>query len=182
LQGFHSAIPRVFLLTILTGSIAWGGQWLVHRFGSPWRTATLSLLAFPNALPPFLLAFMIFLVVEQLPYPLEITLACACLPIAGQLMAYPTSVSRQCVQLSYLAAHMLFLHLIFLFLNLSPESLAPTWGSDIRLGMHYNHLNMWLVIAPGLAFTWSRYTFQYLGMYASLRATDDAEDMVLEAS
>jgi ABC-type dipeptide/oligopeptide/nickel transport system permease subunit len=77
---------------------------------------------------------------------------------------------------------MLFLHLIFLFLNLSPESLTPTWGSDIRLGMHYNHINMWLVIAPGLAFTWSRYTFQYLGMYASLRTTDDAGKLVLESS
>jgi ABC-type dipeptide/oligopeptide/nickel transport system permease subunit len=182
LQGFHSAIPRIFLLTILTGSIAWGGQWLVRLLSGPWRTASTSLLALPNALPPFLLAFMIFLVVEQLPYPLEITLACACLPVAGQLMAYPTSFSRQCVQLSCLAAHMLFLHLIFLFLNLSPESLTPTWGSDIRLGMHYNHINMWLVIAPGLAFTWSRYTFQYLGMYASLRTADDAEKLVLESS
>jgi ABC-type dipeptide/oligopeptide/nickel transport system permease subunit len=182
LQGFHSAIPRVFLLTLLTGSMAWAGQWLMHQLRGPLRTAGTSLLALLNALPPFLLAFMIFLAVEQLPYSLEITLAFACLPIAGQLMAYPASVSRQCVQLSCLAAHILFLHLIFLFLNLSPESLTPTWGSDIRLGMHYNHINMWLVIAPGLAFTWSRYTFQYLGMYAALRTTDDVEGMVLESS
>lgn len=182
LQGFHSAIPRIFLLTILTGSIAWGGQWLAHQLSGPWRTAGTSLLALLNALPPFLLAFMVFLVVEQRPRPLEITLAFACLPIAGQLMAYPTLFSRQCVQLSCLAAHMLFLHLIFLFLNLSPESLTPTWGSDIRLGMHYNHINMWLVIAPSLAFTWSRYIFQYLGMYAALRTTDDAEGVVLESS
>jgi ABC-type dipeptide/oligopeptide/nickel transport system permease subunit len=182
LQGFHSAIPRVFLLTILTGSIAWGGQWLVHRLSGLLRTASTSLLVLLNALPPFLLAFMVFLVVEQHPRPLEITLAFACLPIAGQLMAYPTSCSRQCVQLSCLAAHILFLHLIFLFLNLSPESLTPTWGSDIRLGMHYNHINMWLVIAPSLAFTWSRYIFQYLGMYTALRTTDDADGLVLESS
>jgi ABC-type dipeptide/oligopeptide/nickel transport system permease subunit len=175
LQGFQSALPRIFFLTLLTGIVTWGIQWLAHGFAKFCRIAGNSILALFNALPPFLLAFMVFLVVEHRLRPLEITLAIACLPIAGQLMTHPTSLSHQCATLSHLAAHLLLLELTFFFLNLSPESLTPTWGSDIRLGMHYNHLNMWLVIAPTLAFTWSRYIFHYVGLYTTFRTVGDAQ-------
>ena len=37
---------------------------------------------------------------------------------------------------------MLLLEVTFYFLNLSSESFAPTWGSDIRHGMHYGHMNI----------------------------------------
>jgi peptide/nickel transport system permease protein len=177
LQGFRSALPRIFLLTILTGSVAWAMQWIAHRVKKPYQIAGNSLLALFNAMPPLLLAFMIFLVVEHRPRPLEITLALAGLPIAAQLMAYPLSLARQCATLAYLVAHLLLLELTFFFLNLSPESLTPTWGSDIRLGMHYNHLNMWLVIAPALAFTWSRYIFHHLSLYTAVRTAYDAQMM-----
>ena len=179
LQGFRSALPRVLLLTLLTGSVAGGMYWFARRLPGAWRLPSASIVALFDALPPFLLAFMVFLVVEHRPRPLETTLALACLPIAGQLMAYRASLPLQYTKLSYLTAHLLLLELTFFFLNLSPESLTPTWGSDIRLGMHYNHINVWLVIAPALAFTWSRYIFYYLGMSASLRMMCDVQEVSL---
>jgi peptide/nickel transport system permease protein len=178
-QGFRSALPRVLLLTLLTGSVAGGIYWFARWLPGALRLSSASTLALFDSLPPFLLAFMVFLIVEHRPRPLEITLALACLPIAGQLMAYRASLPLQYIKLSYLAAHLLLLELTFFFLNLSPESLTPTWGSDIRLGMHYNHINVWLVIAPALAFTWSRYIFYHLGMYASLRTTYDVQEVSL---
>jgi ABC-type dipeptide/oligopeptide/nickel transport system permease subunit len=174
LQGFQSALPRIFLLTMLTGIVMWGVQRLAQHLTRPCRLVGHSILALFEAFPPCLLAFMVFLVVEHRVRPLEITLVLACLPIATRLMVPPTSLSHQCATLSHLAAHLLLLELTFFFLNLSPESLTPTWGSDIRLGMHYNHLNMWLVIAPALAFTWSRYIFHHLGMYTAFRTVYDA--------
>jgi peptide/nickel transport system permease protein len=179
LQGFRSALPRVLLLTLLIGSVAGGIHWLARWLPKACRLPGVGMLALFDALPPFLLAFMVFLVVEHRSRPLETTLTLACLPIAGQLIAYRASLPLQYMKLSYLAAHLLLLELIFFFLNLSPESLTPTWGSDIRLGMHYNHINVWLVIAPALAFTWSRYIFYHLGMYASLRTTYDVQEVSL---
>jgi ABC-type dipeptide/oligopeptide/nickel transport system permease subunit len=179
LQGFRSALPRVLLLTLLTGGVAGSVYWLARWLPETLRLPGASILALFDALPPFLLAFMVFLVVEHRPRPLETTLALACLPIAGQLMAYRASLPLQYTKLSYLTAHLLLLELTFFFLNLSPESLTPTWGSDIRLGMHYNHINVWLVIAPALAFTWSRYIFYHLGMYAALRTTYDVQEVAL---
>jgi ABC-type dipeptide/oligopeptide/nickel transport system permease subunit len=50
----------------------------------------------------------------------------------------------------------------FYFLNLNTESFTPTWGGDLRHGMHYGHINIWMVLAPTLAVAWSRYSFHQL--------------------
>lgn len=175
LQGFRSALPRVCVITVLTGTIAWGVYWLVHQYAGPLRVWRHHVLAFCNAIPPFLLAFMAFLVFEHRPRPIDFALALACLPTVMQLMATPAAFAQQCANLSRLASHLLLLELSFFFLNLSPESLTPSWGSDIRLGMHYNHINTWLVTAPALAFTCSRYIFYHVSLYAaSLKLPPDA--------
>jgi peptide/nickel transport system permease protein len=69
---------------------------------------------------------------------------------------------RQIAILAYLSELVLLLEVSFFYLNLSPESLAPTWGSDIRVGMQYSHINIWVVVAPALAVIWSRYIFHRL--------------------
>jgi hypothetical protein len=108
---------------------------------------------------------MVFLIVEPFAYPLEATLVLACLPSASQLLASPAPLSQQLVRLARLGERLLILEVLFFFLNLSPESLTPTWGSDIRHGMHYGHLNMWLVLSPTLAVVWSRYILHQLSLY-----------------
>jgi hypothetical protein len=130
----------------LTGGIAW--LWLRLR---RWFRGTLSLVwhsgaALIEAFPAFLLAWMTFLIVEPFAYPLEVTLVLACLPSAGHVLSVQAPWSQQLVQLARLGERILVLDVLFFFLNLSPESLVPTWGSDIRHGMHYGHLNMWLVL------------------------------------
>jgi peptide/nickel transport system permease protein len=165
LGGFRSTIPHVILLTVITGSAVWLGQRLLRLLPGPCIILWHSAVAIFEAFPPFLLACMAFLLVEPLPYPLEATLVLACLPSAGQLLASQASLAQQLVRFAQLGERLLVLEVLFFFLNLSPESLMPTWGSDIRHGMNYGHLNMWLVLAPTLAVVWSRYTLHQLGLY-----------------
>jgi peptide/nickel transport system permease protein len=165
INGFRSTIPHVMLLTVITGSVAWIGLRLLHLLPHPCISICRSGAAVFEAFPPFLLACMVFLIVEPLPHPLEATLILACLPSAGRLLATQTSLPQKLVWLAQLGERLLMLEVLFFFLNLSPESLTPTWGSDIRHGMNYGHLNIWLIFAPTLAVVWSRYIFQQLSLY-----------------
>jgi ABC-type dipeptide/oligopeptide/nickel transport system permease subunit len=171
LGGFRSTVPHVILLTALTGSAAWVLLRLLRLLPDMCRPLWRSLAALFEAFPPFVLACMVFLVVEPLAYPLEATLVLACLPSAAQLLAQPASLSQQLARLARLGEYLLVLEVLFFFLNLSPESLAPTWGSDIRHGMHYGHLNMWLVLAPTLAVVWCRYILHQLSRYDPARVS-----------
>jgi ABC-type dipeptide/oligopeptide/nickel transport system permease subunit len=165
LSGFRSTIPRVLLLTALTGGVAWLWlrlyRWFRGTFALIWQSGA----ALIEAFPALLLAWMMFLIVEPLPYPLEAALVLACLPSAGHLLSVQAPWSQQLLHLARLGERILVLDVLFFFLNLSPESLMPTWGSDIRHGMHYGHLNMWLVLAPTLAVVWSRYILYQLSLY-----------------
>jgi hypothetical protein len=165
----------------LTGSIAW--LWLrLHRwFRGPFSLVWHSGAALLEALPASLLAWMTFLIVEPFAYPLEATLVLACLPSAGRLLSVQAPWSQQLVCLARLGEHILVLDVLFFFLNLSPESLVPTWGSDIRHGLHYGHLNMWLVLAPTLAVVWCRYILYQLSRYDPAPASTPAAHRALEA-
>ena len=70
--------------------------------------------------------------------------------------------SPACRPLAQLGGLVLLLEVTFYFLNLNTESFTPTWGSDLRHGMHYGHINIWMVLAPSLAVVWSRYSFHQL--------------------
>jgi peptide/nickel transport system permease protein len=164
LGGFRSTIPQVLLLMFLTGSIAWLGLRLLRLCPPAVRRFWHSSAALGDIFPPFILACMLFLIVEPFAYPLEATLVFACLPSAGQLFASQAMVSQYLASLARLGERLLVLKILFFFLNLSPESLAPSWGSDIRHGMHYGHLNMWLILAPTLAVVWSRSIFHQLSL------------------
>jgi peptide/nickel transport system permease protein len=161
-KGFRSSIPRVLVLTILIGGVSWlalGGTHGLRRLLSlVWRGG-LTLL---HAIPSFVLAFMAFIVCEHRPWALDIALVIACLPVAAQFLTSTATFLQRAAQLAQLGGLVLLLEVTFYFLNLSTESFSPTWGSDIRHGMHYGHINIWMVLAPSCAVIWSRYSLQRL--------------------
>src|SRR5262249_33681988 len=118
------------------------------------------------AIPSFVLAFMVFVIADwnttYQAWALDIALTSACLPVAAQLFTGQTTLIQRTAQLAQLGSLVLLLEVTFYFLNLSSESFTPTWGSDIRHGMHYGHINIWMVLAPACAVLWSRYSLYQL--------------------
>jgi len=161
-KGFQSSMPRVLCLTALVGGISWLGfgyqRGLRGLVSLVWRGG-LTLL---HAIPSFVLAFMVFVVFEHQPWALDIALTIACLPVAARLFTGQTTLIQRTAQLAQLGSLVLLLEVTFYFLNLSSESFTPTWGSDIRHGMHYGHINIWMVLAPACAVLWSRYSLYQL--------------------
>jgi peptide/nickel transport system permease protein len=165
IEGFHNSIPRIALITVLTAGTSWLLFGLSRLLPTPVKMIWSGGLALFEALPPFLLAFITFLVVEHLSWTLEIALTIACLPTACKLTAFRRSLSHQIAILACLGELALLLEVSFFYLNLSPESLASTWGSDIRLGARHSHINIWLLLTPTLAIVWSRYIFHQLNVH-----------------
>jgi ABC-type dipeptide/oligopeptide/nickel transport system permease subunit len=161
-QGFRSSIPRVVFLSALIGSTSWlvlsSKRWWQGLLSRWWRGS----LTFFHAIPSFVLAFMVFVVLEHRPWALDIALTIACLPTAAQLITAQTTLLHRVAHLAQLGGLMLLLEVTFYFLNLTTESFTPTWGSDLRHGMLHGHINIWMVLAPSLAVAWSRYSFHQL--------------------
>ena len=173
-EGFRSAIPRAVFVTLCTGlvSLLVGslGRLLpvrLRRIGSHGRELLFTM-------PPFLLAFMTFLVVEDHTWALEITLTIACLPLASHLLTERAPLLHRAANLTQLGSRVLILAVIFFFLNIASESLTPTWGVDIRRGMTYSHLNIWLLLTPILAVAWSRYSFYLLSYHLPTLTTSSS--------
>lgn len=163
LKGFQSAIPHVVSLAVLLGGLNWfllsstrGIRGLIARV---WISSLLCL----QAVPSFILAFVGFLIFENRVWTLEIALALACAPMATRLMADGVTLRHRVCQFALLSERLLLFEVIFYFLNLSTESFSPTWGGDIRHGMRYGHINIWMLVLPALAVVWSRYIFSRLG-------------------
>ena len=161
-KGFRSSIPRVVVLTIIIGGVS--GLVLSGKHGVQgllslgWRGG----LALLHAIPSFVLAFMAFVVFEHRFWALNIALTIACLPVATQLMLDKTTLFQRVACCAQLGGFVLLLEVTFYFLNINTESFIPMWGSDLRHGMHYGHINIWMVLAPSLAVVWSRYSFHRL--------------------
>ena len=161
-KGFRSSIPRVVVLTVIIGGVSWlvlTGKWKIQGLLSLWWRAGFALL---HGIPSFVLAFMVFVVFEHYSWGLDIALTIACLPVATQLMTEKTTPLKRVAYCAQLSGLMLLLEVTFYFLNLHTESFTPTWGGDLRHGMHYGHINIWMVLAPALAVVWSRYSFHQL--------------------
>ncbi len=162
IQGFRSSIPRIFLTTVLiigmSGLLVGLARFLPRALHRLW-TAIVALL---EAFPPFLLAFMVFLVVEHYRWPLETTLIIACLPVACTLPIWQGSRSHRIIAVASIGELVLLLEVIFFYLRLSPEPITPTWGGDIRIGAQYSHMNIWALLAPVIAVAWSRSVFHQL--------------------
>ena len=161
-QGFRSSIPRVVVLTVIIEGVSWlvlNGKWRIQGLLSLWWRASLTLL---HGIPSFVLAFMVFMVFEHHSWALDIALTIACLPVAAQFLTEKTTPLRRVAHGAQLGGLVLLLEVTFYFLNLNTESFTPTWGGDLRHGMHYGHINIWMVLAPALAVAWSRYSFHQL--------------------
>ena len=161
-EGFRSSIPRVLYLTALVGGMSWLGLGYQHGWRGLLGLLWCGGLTLLHALPSFVLAFMAFVVFEHRPWALDIALTIACLPVAAQLLTGETPLIQRVAHLAQLGGLVLLLEVTFYFLNLSSESFTPTWGSDIRHGMHYGHINIWMVLAPSCAVIWSRYSLYQL--------------------
>jgi ABC-type dipeptide/oligopeptide/nickel transport system permease subunit len=161
-KGFRSSIPRVVVLTVIIEGVSWlvlNGKWRIQRPLSLWWRAGLALL---HGIPSFVLAFMVFVVFERHSWALDVALTVAGLSVAAHLMAEKTTPLRRVARCAQLGGLVLLLEVTFYFLNLNTESFAPTWGGDLRHGMHYGHINIWMVLAPALAVVWSRYSLHQL--------------------
>jgi len=161
-KGFRSSIPRVVVVTVIIGSVSWlvfNGTWGIQGLLRPLWRAGLTLL---YGIPFFIRAFMVFAVFEHHSWALDIALIVACLPVAAQLMTEKTTPLQRIARCAQLGGLVLLLEVTFYFLNLNTESFKPTWGGDLRHGMHYGHINIWMVLAPALAVIWSRYSFHQL--------------------
>lgn len=171
-EGFRSSIPRVLCLTVLVGGASWLGLGYPRGLRRLLRVIWGGGLTLLYAIPSFVLAFMVFVVCERHPWALNIALTIACLPVAAQLFVRDTTLLQRIAYLAQLGGLVLLLEVTFYFLNLSSESFAPTWGSDIRHGMHYGHINIWMVLAPSCAVIWSRYSLCQLssGLPCQLQA------------
>lgn len=167
IEGFRSTMPRVMVVTVLAAGLSgllYGLRRLLARPGDLlWRGGG-ALLA---GIPPFLLAFIVFLAVEHRPWALETALIIACIPLTLQVPVGKHAFRHQVATLARLGEFVLLLDVVFFYLNLSPESLTANWGSDLRIGMHYSNMNMWLLLAPGLPVVWVRYIFRQLQTYGS---------------
>jgi ABC-type dipeptide/oligopeptide/nickel transport system permease component/ABC-type dipeptide/oligopeptide/nickel transport system permease subunit len=161
-KGFRSCIPRVLCLTALVGGVSWLGRSDQRGWRGLFSLLWCGGLTLLHAMPFFVLAFMVFMVFEHQFWALDIALLIACLPVAAQLLTGEITLLQRAAQLARLGGLMLLLEVTFYFLNLSSESFAPTWGSDIRHGMHYGHMNIWMVLAPACAVIWSRYNLYQL--------------------
>jgi peptide/nickel transport system permease protein len=162
MKGFRSSIPRIVVLTVLTGAVGWLCLGLTHGLPRLLKPLWSSVQALLQGIPSFLLAFVAFLVVEHRPWALDIALLTACLPMVTRLLAVRATVLHRLAQVVQLGGYLLVLEVAFHFLNLSTESFTPSWGSDIRHSMHYGHVNRWMLFAPAVAVVWSRYTFHQL--------------------
>src|SRR5262249_54989557 len=161
-EGFRSSIPRVLCLTVLVGGVSWLGLSYQRGLRGVLTLVCRGGLTLLHAIPSFVLAFMVFIVFEHQPRALDIALTLACLRVAAQLFTGQMALIQRIAQLAQLGGLVLLLEVTFYFLNLSSESFIPTWGSDIRHGMHYGHINIWMVLAPSCAVIWSRYSLYQL--------------------
>ncbi len=157
-QGFRHALPRVLVLAAISGGLSWAVLWSLSRSQRWTRLLWDGGRLVSNALPSFVLACMVFLLCEQQPWALEMALILACLPTEiGNLTPHATWLQRV-THLTQLSGWLLLLDVTFAFVHLSPDSFAPTWGSELRHGMHYGHINSWMLLAPTTAIVWSRYS------------------------
>ena len=165
LDGFRNAIPRTLLITATTGFVAVLLLALARLLPRVVRRCLRLVAVFIHTIPPFILVLMIFLVLEPYRLALEIALACGFLPLASQWLNLKGPLFIRIISLTQISSQILILGIVFRFLNLTPDSSMPTWGSDIRHGLSYSQRNVWLLLAPSLALVWSHYNFHLISHY-----------------
>ncbi len=163
LGGCRSEIPRSWLIMILAGSI--GGTLIylgryIPRWLWPFIRAGITVY---HMLPPFLVVFLIFLIIAPSPWSLEASLLLGLLPYTLYLLSRRRPLGERILSLARIGGEALLLLVIFHFLNLVPDVANPTWGSELRMGMRYSENNAWLLVAPAMALLWAYYSFYLTG-------------------
>ncbi len=169
MHGFRASIPRVLLITIGIAALSGLLSALTRRLPPGLQQLCHAMPLLFGAFPPFLLTFMVFLVVEhQLqPWSLDITLLITGMPIGFALFRDKVSVLRMMTNLASIGELILILDVVFFYLRLIPEPVTPTWGGDIRIGAQYSHINIWSLLSPIIAVACSRVVLHQLSLHGS---------------
>ncbi len=164
LGGCRAEIPRSWLIMILAGSIG-GVIVYLGRYLPRWLWPMIRACATVyHTLPSFLVVFFIFLIVDPLPWSLEISLLLGLLPSTVYLLSRRRPLVERLLSLARIGGEALLLLVIFHFLNFVPDVANPTWGSELRMGMTYSQNNAWLLVGPALALLWAHYSFYMTGL------------------
>ncbi len=159
LGGSRSEIPRSGLITIVAGGLSglllYIGRYLPRGL---WSAVHACAIVY-QMLPPFLIIFLIFLVLEPLPWPLELSLILGLLPSSLHLLSQRRPLSERIFSLARIGGQALLLLVVFHFLNVIPDVASPTWGSELRMGMTYSKNNAWLIMGPAAAVLLTYYIF-----------------------
>ncbi len=159
LGGCRTEIPRSWLIMILAGSaggvILYLGRYVPRRL---WPIIHACATVY-HTLPSFLLIFLIFLIIDPLPWSLEVSLLLGLLPSTLYLLSQRRPRTERILSLARIGGEALLLLVIFHFLNLVPDVADPTWGSELRMGMTYSQSNVWLLVGPATALLWAYYSF-----------------------
>lgn len=173
-EGFRNVVPNVLLIILCISGLSIFGAKLSRMLPGLLQRLGKYGVDFLAAIPPFVLAFITYVAVEHHAWALEITLTLTCLPGIIPLVTAQAPLRYQAARLIQQGELVLLLSVTFSFLNIVSESLASTWGGDIRLGMNYSHLNIWLLLIPSFAVLWSRYSFLILSTHISAFMTSQA--------
>ena len=164
LSGCRAEVPRSWLIMILAGS---AGSLIIYfrRYIPRWLWPMLrGCAAVYHMLPSFLFVFLIFLIVDPSPWSLEISLLLGLLPSTLYLLSRRRPLAERILSLARVGGEALLLLVIFHFLNLVPDVVNPTWGSELRMGMTYSQSNAWLLVGPAVALLWGYYSFYLTGL------------------
>jgi hypothetical protein len=112
-----------------------------------------------HMLPSFLSIFLIFLIIDPAPWSLEVSLTLGLLPSTLYLLSQRRALAERMLSLARMGGEALVLLVVFHFLNLVPDVINPTWGSELRMGMTYSQNNVWLLVGPALALLGAYYSF-----------------------
>jgi ABC-type dipeptide/oligopeptide/nickel transport system permease component len=165
LLGFRASLPRVLLITLLIAALSSLLSIVTRLFPRGLQRCFHSIPALFEAFPPFLLTFMVFVVVEQQHLSLEIALLIASIPGAFVLFSQNASALQLIGNIASIGKLVLLLDVIFFYLRLIPEPILPTWGGDIRIGSQYSHINAWALLSPTIAVICSHVVLHQLSIY-----------------
>ncbi len=159
LGGSRAEIPRSGLIMVIAGGLSGILIYLGRYLPRGLRPILHACDSVYQMLPPFLVVFLLFLVLEPFPWSLELSLILGFLPPSIQLLNQRRKLGERVLSLARIGGQALLLLVVFHFLNVVPDVASPTWGSELRMGMTYSQNNAWLLIGPAAAVLWTYYSF-----------------------
>ena len=164
LGACRTELPRSWLIMIVAGAssgiLLALGRRLPRQLSPLLRAGAIVY----HMLPPFLAIFLLFLILAPLPWAMELSLLLGLLPSTLHLLSRRRPLAERVLNLAHIGGEALLLLVIFHFLNFVPDIAAPTWGSDLRMGIRYSQNNAWLLAGPSVILLWAYYSFYITGL------------------